>query len=261
MADSDPILVSDDDAVATVTLNRPDKLNALDRTGWQALASAFAGLNMLDSVRCVVIRGAGGKAFSAGADISEFGGERSNVEQAAEYGKIVEVAMRTIIAGQHPTLALIEGVCVGGGLEIACACDIRICGASSRFGIPVNRLGLTMAHAELEALLSVVAEPVAKEILFSGDVFDAQRAAAMGLVNRIAADDRVEEETYDLAGKITLGAPLVNRWHKKFIHRLGDAAPLTDDEVREGYEAFATEDFQRGYRAFLDKVDPEFEGD
>jgi len=261
MAESDPILVAHDRDICTVTLNRPGKHNALNRAAWQDLADAFAALNTLDSVRCIVVRGAGGKAFSAGADISEFAAERSNVEQAAVYGSIVEVAMGTITGGIHPTIALIEGACVGGGLEIACACDIRICGESSRFGIPVNRLGLTMAYAELRALLSVVAAPVAKEILFSGELFGAGRAAELGLVNRVVADDRVEQEAYDLATRIGEGAPLVNRWHKKFIRRLTDPAPLTDEEVHEGYEAFGTEDFQRGYRAFLEKADPEFEGD
>ena len=258
--DSDPILVAHG-AIATVTLNRPEKLNALNRNAWQRLAQEFARLGELDSVRCIVVRGAGDKAFSAGADISEFAAERSNVEEAAAYGKIVEEAMRMITEARHPTVALIEGACVGGGLEIACACDLRICGESSRFGIPINRLGLTMAHAELNALLSVVAEPVAKEILFSGDVFGAQRAAAIGLVNRVVPDDRVEQEAYDLAARVARGAPLVNRWHKKFIRRLADPAPLTDEEVREGYEAFGTQDFRRGHRAFLDKTDPEFEGD
>lgn len=259
--DSEPILVAHDGAIATVTLNRPSKLNALNRNAWQRLAQEFAGLDKLDSVRCIVVRGAGDKAFSAGADISEFAAERSNVEEAAAYGKIVEAAMRIITETRHPTIALIEGACVGGGLEIACACDIRICGASSRFGIPVNRLGLTMAYAELHALLAVVTVPVAKEILFSGELFGAARAVDMGLVNRVVADDGVEQEAYDLATHIAKRAPLVNRWHKKFIRRLADPAPLTDAEVQEGYEAFGTEDFQRGYRAFLEKTDPDFEGD
>jgi enoyl-CoA hydratase/carnithine racemase len=155
---------------------------------------------------------------------------------------------------------LVEGACVGGGLEIACACDIRICGESSRFGIPVSRLGLTMAYPELQALLSVVASPVAKEILFSGELFGAHRAAAVGLVNRVVADDLVQQETYALAARIVKGAPLVNRWHKKFIRRLADSKPLADEEVHESYKAFGTKDFRRGYRAFLGKTDPDFEG-
>ena len=260
MAIFDHILVSNDDNISTVTLNRPDKLNALNRSAWQELADAFTELNGLGLVRCIVVRGAGGKAFSAGADISEFADERCNVAQATTYGSIVEGAINTIIEGPHPTIALVEGACVGGGLEIACACDIRICGESSRFGIPVSRLGLTMAYPELQALLSVVASPVAKEILFSGELFGAHRAAAVGLVNRVVADDLVQQETYALAARVVKGAPLVNRWHKKFIRRLADSKPLADEEVHESYKAFGTKDFRRGYRAFLGKTDPDFEG-
>jgi enoyl-CoA hydratase/carnithine racemase len=260
MAIFDHILVSNDDNISTVTLNRPDKLNALNRSAWQELADAFTELNGLGLVRCIIVRGAGGKAFSAGADISEFADERCNVAQATTYGSIVEGAINTIIEGPHPTIALVEGACVGGGLEIACACDIRICGESSRFGIPVNRLGLTMAYPELQALLSVVASPVAKEILFSGELFGAHRAAAVGLVNRVVADDLVQQETYALAARVVKGAPLVNRWHKKFIRRLADSKPLADEEVHESYKAFGTKDFRRGYRAFLGKTDPDFEG-
>ena len=260
MAIFDHILVSNDDNISTVTLNRPDKLNALNRSAWQELADVFTELNGLGWVRCIIVRGAGGKAFSAGADISEFADERCNVAQATTYGSIVEGAINTIIEGPHPTIALVEGACVGGGLEIACACDIRICGESSRFGIPVSRLGLTMAYPELQALLSVVASPVAKEILFSGELFGAHRAAAVGLVNRVVADDLVQQETYALAARIVKGAPLVNRWHKKFIRRLADSKPLADEEVHESYKAFGTKDFRRGYRAFLGKTDPDFEG-
>ncbi len=260
MAIFDHILVSNDDNISTVTLNRPDKLNALNRSAWQELADVFTELNGLGLVRCIIVRGAGGKAFSAGADISEFADERCNVAQATTYGSIVEGAINTIIEGPHPTIALVEGACVGGGLEIACACDIRICGESSRFGIPVSRLGLTMAYPELQALLSVVASPVAKEILFSGELFGAHRAAAVGLVNRVVADDLVQQETYALAARVVKGAPLVNRWHKKFIRRLADSKPLADEEVHESYEAFGTKDFRRGYRAFLGKTDPDFEG-
>ena len=260
MAIFDHILVSNDDNISTVTLNRPDKLNALNRSAWQELADVFTELNGLGLVRCIIVRGAGGKAFSAGADISEFADERCNVAQATTYGSIVEGAINTIIEGPHPTIALVEGDCVGGGLEIACACDIRICGESSRFGIPVNRLGLTMAYPELQALLSVVASPVAKEILFSGELFGAHRAAAVGLVNRVVAADLVQQETYALAARVVKGAPLVNRWHKKFIRRLADSKPLADEEVHESYKAFGTKDFRRGYRAFLGKTDPDFEG-
>ena len=255
------ILVARDQSIVTVTLNRPERRNALNRTAWQRLATVFAELSADNTVRCVVLRGAGGEAFGTGADIYEFDSERNDSAQAAAYGRDVAAAMGAIDAGVHPTIALIEGLCVGGGLEVACACDLRICGASSRFGIPVNSLGLTMAYDELRALLSVVSAPVAKEILFSGELFDAQRALQMNLVNRVVDDAGVEEEAYGLAARIAAGAPLVNRWHKKFIARLADPTPLSTAELAEGYAAFDSEDFQRGYRAFLGKTEPEFEGD
>lgn len=255
------ILWARDGAVATVTLNRPERLNALDRASWRLLGEVFGELGGDDSVRCIVVRGAGGKAFSAGADIAEFARERNDVPQAAAYGHDVAAAMSTVARVPHPTIALIEGACVGGGLELACGCDLRMCGASSRFGIPVNRIGLTMAYEELGILLSVVSVPVAKEILLTGELFDAARALQMGLVNRVVDDARVDEAVYEVAARIAAGAPRVNRWHKKFIARLADFAPLTDADLAEGYAAFGTEDFQRGYRAFLEKRDAEFEGD
>ena len=254
------VLCERDGTIATVTLNRPDKLNALNLGSWKRLGEVFAELSADETLRCIVIRGAGGKAFAAGADISEFDNERRNVEQARRYGEVVDAAMEAIATSPHPTIALIEGVCVGGGLEIASCCDLRICGASSRFGVPVNRLGLTMAYREMRQLLALVGPAVAKEILFEGSVFGAERALAMGLVNRVAADDQVDDEAFATAGRIASGAPLVNRLHKKFIRRLADPSPLTPDELDEGYAAFGTEDFQEGYTAFLEKRKPEFEG-
>ncbi len=260
MTSTDPILVSRTEAVATVTLNRPARLNALDRNAWQRLAATFAEISADESVRCVVVRGAGGKAFGAGADISAFEHERANVEQAAAYGADMESALKSIADG-HPSIALIEGLCVGGGLELACACDLRVCGGSSRFGVPVNHLGLTMAYGELRALLSVVSPSVAKEILLSGELFDASWALRVGLVHRVVDDERVAEATYELADRVASGAPRVNAWHKEFIARLADPTPLTAAEEAEGFAAFGTKDFQRGYRAFLEKREPEFEGD
>ena len=211
----DPILQERDDAIATVVLNRPDKLNALNREAWARLEEVMRELSQDNGVRCIVLRGAGEKAFAAGADISEFENERSNVEQAREYGNTVDGAMASLVDCRHPTLAMIRGVCVGGGLEVACACDLRICGSSSRFGVPVNRLGLTMAYRELELLLSLIGHAAALEILLEGKVFGAEKAAAIGLLNRVVPDDRVQEEAYATARRIAEAAPLVNRWHKK----------------------------------------------
>ena len=253
------ILVHRDGAIATVVLNRPDKLNALTRAMWVRLGQVFDELSD-DDLRCILIRGAGTRAFAPGNDISEFAAERSNVEQARTYGENMRRAIEAIGGCRHPIVAQIHGVCVGGGLEIAGLADIRICGESSRFGVPINKLGLVMAYAEIGALIRLAGEATALEILLEGRIFDAREAKDKGLVTRVVADDQVEAEARGAAQRIAAGAPLVARWHKKFARRLRDAAPLTDAEYDEGFACFGTEDFRIGYRAFLAKQMPEFKG-
>jgi len=245
-------------------LNRPDNLNALNKAMWRRLGDVMAELDSDQDVRCVVLRGAGDKAMGPGADIAEFETERSNSQKAAEYGALMHRSMHAIRDCRHPVIALIKGLCVGGSLELALMCDIRICGEGSRFGVPINRLGLVMAHPEVEALVGLVGRSVALEILFEARVFDAAEAKDKGLVNRVVPDDRVEAEGYAAARRIADGAPLVNRWHKKFADRVlagaHSAAPLTAAELAEGYACFDTEDYNTGYQAFLAKKKPKFEG-
>lgn len=257
---SDAILVRCDGDIATVVLNRPDKLNALTLAMWGGLAAAMRELSADDALRCVVLRGAGGKAFASGADIAEFETTRANSSQAKVYGESIAAAMRAVAECRHPTLALIEGACIGGGLEIASQCDLRICGASSRFGVPIRNLGLVVAYDELAGLMAVAGRAVALEILLEGRVFGADEAHAKGLVTRVVPDDRVEEEALAAARRIAEGAPLAARWHKKFARRLADPRPLTEAEYDESYACFDTEDFRTGTRAFLDKRKPRFEG-
>jgi enoyl-CoA hydratase/carnithine racemase len=254
------ILVERDGPIATVTLNKPERLNALDLGMWRSLAEVFARLDGDETLRCVVVRGAGTKAFAAGADIAEFATERANVEQAREYGRVVQAAMDAVAHCRHPVVAMIHGVCVGGGLELAAVCDLRICGESSRFGVPVKNLGLVMAYGELKGLIDLVGRAIALEILLEGRVFGAAEAKEKGLVNRVVADDKVEDEARACARRIAEGAPLVARWHKKFAHRLADPRPLTAEEYDQSFACFGTEDFRTGYRAFLAKQKPEFRG-
>ncbi len=257
---SDTILVQRDGPIATVVLNRPEKLNALTKPMWQRLGEVIEELSADDVLRCLVMRGAGEKAFAPGNDISEFENERANVEQARAYGAIMRRTLAAFEHCRHPMVAMIKGICVGGGLEIAANCDLRICGESSRFGVPINKLGLVMAHAELRGLLNLVGRATALEILLEGRVFGAEEAKEKGLITRIVPDEKVEEEAYATAQRIADGAPLVARWHKKFAARLADPASLSEAEVDEGFACFGTEDFQIGYRAFLKKVKPEFKG-
>jgi enoyl-CoA hydratase/carnithine racemase len=254
------ILVQRDGHIAVVVLNRPDKLNALTRAMWMRLEQVFAQLETDDEVRCIVIRGAGTAAFAPGNDISEFETERSNVEQARAYGDDMRRAIEAIGRCRHPIVAQIHGICVGGGLELAGLADIRICGESSRFGAPINKLGLVMAFAEIGALIALAGEATAMEILLEGRIFGAREAYEKGLVTRVVADDQVEAEARATALRIAEGAPLVARWHKKFARRLRDATPLSEAEYAEGFACFGTEDFRTGYRAFLAKQKPQFKG-
>lgn len=254
------ILIDRQGTTATVTLNKPEKMNALDLEMWSGLARAFQALSADDSLRCVVLRGAGDKAFAAGADVAEFTAVRSNVEQARAFAHITHQAMLAIAKCPHPVIAMIQGACVGGGLEIASVCDMRICGASSRFGIPVKRLGLVVSYDELRPLAALVGSAVALEILLEGRVFDASEALAKRLVNRVVADAELEQEVLAAARRISEGAPLVARWHKRFIRRLDSATPLSAAEIDECYACFETEDFRIGYRAFLDKAPAAFVG-
>ena len=247
--------------IATVRLDGPDRHNVLDVAGWRATAEAFRSLSGRDDVHAVAVRGSGGRAFSAGSDIAAFAEQRSLPEDVRAYSTAISGAMSAIRSCRHPTVAIIEGLCVGGGLEIAACCDLRVCGESSRFGAPINRLGLTMSHDELEPLLQLLGPSPVLEMLLSGELIDAERAMTTGLVNRVWPDAAVVEQGYGLVARIAAGAPLVNRWHKKFIRRLEEHTALTDHEREEAHEAFETEDYLEGRAAFLEKRDPDFRGE
>ena len=257
---SETILVERDNDIVTVILNRPHKLNALTRPMWQRLGEAVEALSADDTVRCLVLRGAGEKAFAPGNDISEFENERASVEQARTYGVVHHGALDALYRCRHPMVAMIRGICVGGGLEIAGLCDLRICGESSRFGIPINKLGLTLGPREMRILHSLVGKAVTMEILLEGRVFDAQEALAKGLVNRVVDDQQVEREAYAVARRIADGAPLVARWHKDFMRRLEQPQPLEPRDEEPAYACYGTEDFRIGYQSFLAKQTPQFQG-
>ena len=257
---SDLIDLQRDGAIATVVLNRPAKLNALTKPMWRDLGETVKRLSADDTLRCIVLRGAGEKAFSPGNDIAEFATERATKVQAIEYGRVMHATASALAECRHPLVAQIHGLCVGGGLEIAALCDLRICGASSRFGVPIKNLGLVMAYAELAPLVRLVGSSVALEMLLEGRIFDAVEAKDKGLVTRVVADDRVAGEARESAERIAEGAPLVARWHKRFARRLADPRPLSPVELDECFDCFDTEDFRLGYAAFLAKCRPGFVG-
>ena len=249
-------------AVATVLIDNPDKLNALTVAMWQQLAVVMQQVSADDAVRCVVLRGAGEQAFAAGADIAEFATLRNNAAQGEVYHREwVYGALRAVGDCRHPTVAMIYGPCVGGGLELACQCDLRIAATSARFGVPINRLGFAIAYDELAAVLPLVGRAVALELLVEGRVWCAQEAAAKGLLTRLVSDAALATETAASVARIVAGAPMVARWQKQMIRRLTPAPqPLTDAERRANFDYFATADYRIGYDAFLAKQTPRFTG-
>ena len=252
------ISVARDGTIATVVLDRPAKLNALTKSMWRELGAAVDALSADDGVRCIIVRGAGERAFSPGNDIGEFATDRANKTQAIEYGAVMHGTARALAGCRHPLVAQIHGLCVGGGLEIASLCDLRICGTSSRFGAPIKNLGLVMAYAEMAPLVALAGRAVTLELLLEGRILDAAEAREKGLVTRVVADEDVAAEARATAGRIADGAPLVARWHKKFARRLAEPRPLTAAEEDECFDCFDTEDFRTGYAAFLAKTKPGF---
>lgn len=255
-----PVMVTRDETIVTITLNRPAKLNAFTLDMWRQLGEAFRTLSADMTVRCVIVRGAGERAFSPGNDIGEFATARSNKQQAIAYGAVMHGTAQAMLDCPHPVVAQIHGICVGGGLEVAAMADIRICGQSSRFGAPIKNLGLVMAHAEMAPLIALIGKSRALELLFEGRIIDAAEAHGIGLVSRVVPDDQVADEARATAVRIASGAPLVARWHKRFARQIERGEALSAADVDAAFDCFDTEDFQTGYRAFLAKETPRFSG-
>src|SRR2546427_3923331 len=188
------IAVSREGSIATVVLNRPDKLNALTKAMWRSLGETIDRLSADDSLRCVIVRGAGEKAFSPGNDIAGFESERANKAQAIEYGGGMHATSAPLARCRHPLVPQIHGSWPGGGLEIAALCDLRICGTSSRFGAPIKNLGLVMAYPEMAPLVRLAGADVALEILLEGRIFGAAEAKEKRLVTRVVPEHQVANE-------------------------------------------------------------------
>ena len=260
---SDEILVGKDGAVATVTFNRPEVRNAISYAMWVELREVARRLGADGEVRCVVFRGAGTDAFSAGADIKDFAGHRHDSASAAGYAQVFEEAMDLVEEMPKPTISMIRGSCIGGGIEFATATDIRIASDDSRFGVPIARISVVAGYKEVRRLVALIGRGNVAQMLMGGEIIDAAEAYRIGLVTKVVSGDALEEEVYGLARRIARLAPLSHRAHKAVIGTVS-ANPrlerLSEDEKALPLEVFDSADFREGTAAFLDKRTPEFTG-
>lgn len=246
--------------VATLTLNRPDKMNALNLPMWRALSAELGQIAGNTDIRCIVLRGAGAH-FAAGADLAEFAAERATAAAAEAYGAVMLDALWALRDLPQPTIAAISGNCLGAGLELAAMCDLRIAAVDAKFGVPIQRVGITMPYPELAALVGLLGRATMLEILLEGRLFDADWAAARGLVGRVVASEALDANVADSAARIVAGSPLSHRNHKKFTLRCLSPEPLSAAELRASYAAVEGADYREGIAAFMARRKPVFTGE
>ncbi len=246
--------------LAIVSFDRPDKRNAFDLGMWRGLAATLAALSQDETLRCVVLRGAGTEAFSAGADISSFAAERGSRAQEDVYAVALHEGMQSIRLCQHPVVAMIMGWCIGGGAGIATMCDFRVGGEDIRFGITARNLGLWYPYAEMDPVVQLAGTAVAAEVFIEGRIFSGREAYEKGLLSRVVPDEAVEREALALAGRIAEGSPLSARFHKAALRRLRGELPIPAAEQSAANAFVETEDFQDAVRAFLERRQPVWRG-
>lgn len=229
---------------------------------WQELREVFEKLGSEEALSCILIRGEGNEAFAAGADISEFDQARSTLEQATSYHEeLVAPALDAIANCDVPLVAAIRGTCIGGGLEIASVCDLRLSAASAQFGIPVGLLGFPMAYRELEYLVRMAGFNVMTELLLESRIFDAAEAEKKGIATRVVADEVLDAEARGTMERVARGSPLAARVHKQQLRRLARNASAPTLEERAAIYQFAnSQDYRIGRDAFLAKRKPAFIG-
>jgi enoyl-CoA hydratase/carnithine racemase len=250
-------------AVARLTISNPRRRNALDHDILAAIAAAMPRLDRGIEVRCVVITG-DGDIFSAGYDIGDIADETFASEAEALVAHPFHEAMEAVSAHPYPTLAAINGHCLGGGLELAIRCDLRLATVGAKLGMPPAKLGLIYSHTGLQKFIDVVGYARTKELFLTGRDLSAPRAMAIGLINDTVPDERLPEEAIALAGEIAEGAPLSARGNKRAIETLNSYSRLTPEQERELIElrrsCFDSEDFREGISAFAEKRRPEWRG-
>jgi enoyl-CoA hydratase/carnithine racemase len=260
---TEKLLLEKDGPIGWIVFNQPEKHNAVSYTMWERMPEYVAELTADDAIRVVVLRGAGERAFVAGADISEFKDRRRNMADEEEYGRIAAAGTQALTTLGKPLLAMIHGYCIGGGVSIALNCDIRIAADDARFGIPAARLGLGYDHAGIQKLMNIVGPAYTKEIFFTArNDFSASEALRMGLVNQVVAKADVEGFTRQYATTIAGNAPLTVRSVKRTVFEL--LRPEAERDLaaldRLMVECFNSRDYQEGVRAFSEKRRPVFQG-
>ena len=249
-------------AVGWIVFDQPARRNAINGAMWRGIAPAMAQFDRDPEVRCVAFRGAGTEAFSAGADISEFEERRSGTEAVGAYDDLLDQVLHAIQDSPKPSVAMIYGFCLGGGLEIALACDLRYCAASAQFGIPAAKLGLAYNVEGHKRLLETVGHARAREIMFLGRRYKADEALAMGLVHRVVPDEELQGFTVGVLSDLSANAPLSILNSKTIIEEYVKSAGAPDHaRMQAAIERCAkSADYAEGRRAFMEKRKPQFKG-
>jgi len=251
------------DGVARLRLNRPEARNALDHELLDAISEAMHDLDEGIETRCVILTGEG-RAFSAGYDIAGIPEDTFEVDAEALVAHPFTAALQTIASHPWPVVAAINGHALGGGLELALTCDLRICATEARLGMPPAKLGLVYGHTGLQRFIDAIGVPNTKELFLTGATVDAERGERIGLVNRLAEAEEVDAASVELASEIAGNAPLSVRGNKRAIDALDSWPRLTDELERELIElrraSFSSEDMREGIAAFGEKRPPRWKG-
>ncbi len=251
-----------DGAVGWIIFNKPERHNAMSLDMWQAIPQILDLFEQDPEIRVIVLKGAGEKAFISGADISEFDKLRSSAEAVANYDHVSHEASLRLSHAKKPTIAMIRGYCIGGGLGVALSCDMRIASDGSRFAIPAAKLGLGYRVSGLQPLVALIGPAFAKEIIITARQFDSAEALAMGLINRAVGEDALASYVGDYCRRIAENAPLTISTAKRTVDEVVRARTDLDRELCERLveECFSSEDYIEGRRAFMEKRKPRFEG-